>query len=105
PCRPSWIAVASSRGAVKDLGPLLRPRSVAVIGASDDPRTFSGAPVFNLQRHGFAGPIYPVNPKRSELRGLRCFPSVLDVPDPVEAAVVAVPSGAVMSVLSECVRK
>ena len=52
---------------------LLRPRSVAVIGASADPTKTAGRPVAYLQKHGFGGAIYPVNPRVSELAGLRCW--------------------------------
>jgi acyl-CoA synthetase (NDP forming) len=90
---------------MQGLDTLLRPRSVAIIGASDDPRTFSGASVFNLLRHEFKGAIYPVNPKRAELMGLKCYPSVVDIPGAVDTAIIAVPSAVVLPVMSECVRK
>jgi acyl-CoA synthetase (NDP forming) len=90
---------------MQGLDTLLRPRSVAIIGASDDPRTFSGASVFNLQRHAYTGAIYPVNPKRAELMGLRCYPSVMDIPGSVDTAIIAVPSAVVLPVMTECVRK
>lgn len=84
---------------------LLNPRSVAIIGASEDIRTYAGAPVHNLLAHGFTGRVYPVNPRRTEVQGVPCFPSVLDVPGPVDTAVIAVPTAAVTGVLEECVRK
>ena len=90
---------------MQGLDTLLRPRSVAIIGASDDPRTFSGASVFNLQRHAYTGAIYPVNPKRTELMGLKCYPSVKDIPGSVDTAIIAVPSAVVLPVMSECVSK
>jgi acetate---CoA ligase (ADP-forming) len=84
---------------------LLRPRSVAVIGASEDIRTFSGAPIHNLLRHHFPGAVYAVNPGRSEVQGLPSFPSVLDIPGTVDTVVIAVPTLAVIPVLKECVQK
>jgi acetate---CoA ligase (ADP-forming) len=84
---------------------LLQPRSVAVIGASEDVRTFSGAPIHNLLRHRFAGDVYAVNPGRSEVQGLPSHRSVLDIPGPVDTVVIAVPTSAVLSVLSECIQK
>jgi acetate---CoA ligase (ADP-forming) len=90
---------------VNGLESLLNPRSVAVIGASEDIRTFSGAPIHNLLRHHFAGHIYAVNPGRSEVQGLRSYGSVLDIDGAVDTAVIAVPTSAVIPVLAECVRK
>jgi acetate---CoA ligase (ADP-forming) len=84
---------------------LLRPRSVAVIGATEDIRTYAGAPLHNLRGHGFTGAVYAVNPNRQEVQGVRCFPSVLDIPGEVDTAVIAVPSRAVVAVLSQCVEK
>ncbi len=88
-----------------DLGSLLRPRSVAVIGASEDIRTYAGAPIHNLLGHGFDGAVYAVNPNRDRVQGLPCYRSVLDIPGEVETAVVVVPSPAVLTVLRECVAK
>jgi acetate---CoA ligase (ADP-forming) len=59
---------------------LLRPQSVAVIGASADPAKTSGRPVSFLQKHGFAGAIYPVNPKVERIGGLTCYPDVAALP-------------------------
>ena len=59
---------------------LFRPRSVAILGASDDPTRISGRPVRYLIEGGFAGPIYPVNPNRQTVQGLKAYPSLSDVP-------------------------
>lgn len=67
---------------------LLRPRSVAVVGASADPAKTSGRPVAYLQKHGFQGRIYPVNPKASEIAGLRCYPDVRALPEAPDVAIV-----------------
>lgn len=67
---------------------LLRPRSVAVVGASADPAKTSGRPVGYLRRHGFQGRIYPVNPKASEIDGLRCYPDVRSLPEAPDVAIV-----------------
>jgi len=66
---------------------LLRPRSVAVIGASADPTKTSGRPVY-LAKHGFAGAIYPVNPKVDRIGDLRCYPDVASLPDVPDVGVV-----------------
>lgn len=70
------------------LGHLLRPRSVAVIGASADATKMTGRPVGYLQHHGFAGAIWPVNPRADSIAGLPCFPDVAALPDAPDAAIV-----------------
>ncbi|WBL78453.1 acetate--CoA ligase family protein [Bradyrhizobium xenonodulans] len=67
---------------------LIRPRSVAVIGASADPGKTSGRPVSYLQKHGFAGEIYPVNPKVAEIGGLTCYADVASLPDVPDVGIV-----------------
>ena len=100
------MAVSASEDvAVGDLETLLRPGSVAVIGASEDPFTYSGASVANLIRTGYAGRVYPVNPRRETVQGLRAYASVLDVDGPVDTAIVCVPTAAVLPVLAECLEK
>jgi acyl-CoA synthetase (NDP forming) len=72
------------------LARLLRPRSVAVVGASADPGKTTGRPVGYLQRHGFDGAIWPVNPRVAEIGGLRCFPDVASLPDAPDVGIVLV---------------
>ena len=60
---------------------LLKPRSVAVIGASADATKTAGRPVSYLVKHGFAGAIYPVNPKVDRIGELTCYPDVASLPD------------------------
>lgn len=67
---------------------LLRPRSVAVIGASADPTKTAGRPVAYLRKHGYAGAIYPVNPKVASIGDLRCYPDVASLPDTPDVAIV-----------------
>ncbi|KYK47110.1 6-carboxyhexanoate--CoA ligase [Bradyrhizobium liaoningense] len=67
---------------------LIRPRSIAVIGASADPSKTSGRPVSYLQKHGFAGAIYPVNPKVGGIGGLTCYPDVAALPDVPDVGLV-----------------
>ena len=69
---------------------LLRPRSVAVIGASADPSKTAGRPVAYLQKHGFAGAIYPINPRVDTLAGLTCYPSVSALPQVPDVGLVLV---------------
>ncbi|MVT51122.1 CoA-binding protein [Bradyrhizobium yuanmingense] len=67
---------------------LIRPRSIAVIGASADPSKTSGRPVSYLRKHGFAGAIYPVNPKVAEIGGLTCYPDIASLPDVPDVGLV-----------------
>lgn len=67
---------------------LIRPRRVAVIGASADPSKTSGRPVAYLQKHGFAGDIYPVNPKAADIGGLACYPDIAALPDVPDVGIV-----------------
>ncbi len=73
---------------MNQLDALLNPKSVAVIGASADVNKTSGRPVSYLLKHGFAGAIYPVNPKASEIQGLRCYASIEELPQAPDVALV-----------------
>jgi len=81
------------------------PQSVAVIGASRDERKLGYGVLSNIIRYGYQGRVYPINPKADEILGLRCYSSVLDVPDPIDLAVVVIPSKYVAASLEECGRK
>lgn len=87
---------------MRDLSPLLRPRSIAMIGASSDPSRGNGRTLRYLAQGGFEGPLFPVNPRRDEIQGLRCWPSIGAVPQAVDAAIVALPAEAVPGALREC---
>ncbi len=71
---------------------VLRPVSIVVVGASRRRGTVGGEVLHNLVAGGFGGPLYAVNPKAEEIEGVRTFPSVRDLPEPVEMAVIAVPA-------------
>lgn len=83
----------------------LHPGSVAVIGASTDPSKIGHAVLANLLRANFTGPVYPVNPEARSVRGVRAYPSVTDIPDDVDLAVVAVPAANVDEVMDSCLAK
>ncbi|MCU0888389.1 MAG: CoA-binding protein, partial [Rubritepida sp.] len=72
------------------LAPLLAPRSVAVIGASADPARIGGTPLRCLAEWGFAGAVYPVNPKYERIRDWPCFPDVAALPEAPDLAILAV---------------
>lgn len=84
---------------------VLRPRSVAVIGASTDPEKVGNAVLTNLLRASFTGPVYPVNAEHTSVRGVRAYATVRDIPDEVDLAVAAVPSDQIDAVLDDCLAK
>ncbi|WP_246305425.1 acetate--CoA ligase family protein [Nocardioides marinisabuli] len=79
-------------------------RRVAIIGASDDPAKPSGRPQRYLRRYGFDGDVYPINPRRAEVQGLRSYASLDDVPHPPDLAVVVVPAADVEDAIVACGR-
>ncbi|MGY4101792.1 bifunctional acetate--CoA ligase family protein/GNAT family N-acetyltransferase [Nocardia sp. R16R-3T] len=89
----------------RSVGNLLAPRSVAVIGATIGPARVGGVILANLLSGVFQGPVFPVNPNRRSVRGVRAYPTVRDIPDEVDLAVVAVPPEAISSVLDDCMAK
>lgn len=85
----------------EDLKAILEPRSVAVVGASREEGSVGRRILMNIIESGFKGPIYPVNPKANELCGLKCYSSVLDVKEPIDLAVIAVPAIVVPDVVKQ----
>jgi len=90
------------RGERHSLVRMFRPRSVAVIGATEAPGSVGRTLLFNLVSSPFGGTIYPVNPKRSNVLGIRAYPSIKEVPDPIDLAVVVTPAPTVPGVIGEC---
>jgi len=86
-----------------DLDALIDPESVALIGASANPAKLSNIALANLKRGRFR--LYPVNPKDAEILGLKCFPSVLDIPGDVDLALISLPAGSTIQPVKECVQK
>jgi acyl-CoA synthetase (NDP forming) len=78
---------------------LLRPRSVAVVGASDKPGALGASVLGNLDRNGFAGAVYPINPNRETIGARECLPSVEALPEGVDVAVLAIPRAGVLDAL------
>ncbi|MBF6335767.1 GNAT family N-acetyltransferase [Nocardia abscessus] len=89
----------------RSVGNLLAPRSVAVIGATPATGRVGGALLANLLSGLFQGPVFPVNPNRKSVRGVRAYATVREIPDEVDLAVVAVPPAAIGSVLDDCMAK
>lgn len=87
------------------VGRLLRPRSIAIVGASPTPGALGASVLANLERAGFPGDIHLVNPKRAEIGGRPCVASVEALPDGVDCAVLAIPRAAVIETVAACARK
>lgn len=89
----------------ESLDAVFRPRSVAVIGASRRPGSIGREIVKNLLEMDFAGPVFPVNPRESVIRTLKCYPDVTAIPDPVDMAIVVVPRDLVFPAVEACAAK
>jgi acetyltransferase len=87
---------------IEILNALLKPKSVAVIGASAKPGKIGHTVVNNLIKDGYKGDIYPINPGETEILGLKCYPSVLDVGKPIDSAIITVPAQFVLKTTEEC---
>ncbi|HEU0054675.1 MAG TPA: acetate--CoA ligase family protein [Longimicrobium sp.] len=87
------------------LDSILRPKSIAVVGASRTPNTIGYQILDNLLRHGYEGAVYPVNPKAESVHSIRAYPSLDAIPDAVDLAVVVVPKQFVIDVAEACGRK
>ncbi len=81
---------------------ILHPRSVGVIGASDDVAKFGGRIMHYLVKHRFPGSIVPINPSRAEVRGIRTFPRIGEAPGPVDVCILAVPASVLVQSVREC---
>ncbi len=90
---------------MSDLDPILRPQSVAVIGASRDPHTIGHEILGNIVRYGFRGAVFPINPHAPAVHSIKAYPSVTAVPDAVDLAVIVVPKELVLLVADECGQK
>ncbi|MDX1624070.1 MAG: acetate--CoA ligase family protein [Gemmatimonadota bacterium] len=97
------MADATERG--RRLDAIFRPRSIAVIGASRHRGSVGHEILHNLITHEFQGPLFPVHPSAEVVHSIKAYPSILDVPDPVELAVVVVPYRHVLQVVEECGEK
>src|ERR1700741_5031742 len=84
-----------------DLTRLLRPRSIAVLGATDRPASYGCQALVNLDAIGFDGPVWGVNPKRTEVLGRPCVPTLADLPEAVDAIVIAIPAAGVPGAMQE----
>ncbi|HNZ65154.1 MAG TPA: GNAT family N-acetyltransferase [Smithella sp.] len=99
---PGENVTATGRESLRDF---FYPKSIAVIGASDVRGKLGYNVFWNLINHDFPGRLYPINPKKESIKGIKSYKSILDVPDPVDMAIVIVPAKAVEEAISECCAK
>jgi len=90
---------------VNALRRFFQPKSVAVIGASRDRKKVGGKTLYNMLVYGYTGTIYPVNSKAHSVQGIKSYPSIGDIPDEIDLAVISVPAEEVIEVAEECGRK
>src|SRR5215813_6036741 len=88
---------------VRGLDSIISPKSVAVIGATEKAGSVGRSIVWNLISSPFGGTVYPVNPSRPNVLGIRSYPRIAAVPEPVDLAVVVTPAPSVPGVIGECV--
>ncbi|HLO88768.1 MAG TPA: bifunctional acetate--CoA ligase family protein/GNAT family N-acetyltransferase [Nostocaceae cyanobacterium] len=87
------------------LDAIFAPRSVAVIGASEKPGSVGRTLLWNLISNPFGGTVFPVNPRHHSVLGIKAYPSIFDIPEHVDLAVIATPASTVPQVISDCVDK
>jgi acetate---CoA ligase (ADP-forming) len=88
-----------------ELDSLFKPKSIAIIGASQKELSIGNVIIKNLVHYGYTGAIYPINPKMDEIRGLKAYPTIFDVPDEIDLAHVIVAARFVPQVIEDCGRK
>ncbi len=96
------VAERERRAAAASLRHVLAPESVVIIGASREPGTVGRAILDNIRAGGYAGRLYAVNARARQIGGQPCLPSVRDLPEPADLAVIAVPAGAVLDAAEQC---
>jgi acyl-CoA synthetase (NDP forming) len=80
----------------------LDPKSVAVIGASDNPNKVGGRPIHYMKKFGFKGDIYPINPVRSEIQGIKAYPDIKSIGSIPDAVIFAIGSDQILDSVKQC---
>ncbi len=94
-----------SRSGFLDLKYLFSPDSIAIIGASPEPGKPISFYIQNLLKHGYKGKVYPVNPKYADIKGLKCYGSIHDIPGEIDTVSIALRNADVIGALKDCVKK
>lgn len=92
----------SPRAGSPGLDAIFTPKNVAVIGATERPGSVGRTILWNLISNPFGGGVFPVNPKRSNILGIRAYPTIADLPEPVDLAVIVTPAHTVPGIVQEC---
>ena len=93
------------REKLREFEPVFYPKSIAVVGASPNPLKFGNRYLEALIHAGYRGELYPVNPGGGEISGLRAYPTVGEIPGPVDYVIVAIPAQHALDVLDDCAVK
>lgn len=96
---------SSKKNIVQELDPLFKPKSIAIIGASQKDLSIGNVIIKNLLSYGYKGKIYPINPSMPEIRGIKAYPTIFDVPDEIDLAHVIIPSKFVPQIIEDCGKK
>ena len=91
-----------SNKARETLRAALNPKSVAIVGASDNPNKIGGRPLLYLGRYGYQGKIYPINPNRNQVQGHQAYPDLVSLPDSPEVVIIAVPGDSAVDAVETC---
>lgn len=84
---------------------LFAPDSIVIVGASNSPEKWGNRILYNLTSGGFTGKIYPVNPRESDVLGMKAYPAIADIPCGTDLAVITIPPGAVIGAVRECIAR
>jgi acyl-CoA synthetase (NDP forming) len=96
------IDVSNAVKDLLDISPLMAPRSVAMVGATDHPTSFGGRVFQQMTGFGYSGRIYPVNPRLKDINGLKCYPGIKELPETPDHVGIVVSSERVFDVLEDC---
>ncbi|WP_353931589.1 acetate--CoA ligase alpha subunit [Okeanomitos corallinicola TIOX110] len=89
---------------INPLDAIFAPKTVAVIGASEKPGSVGRTLLWNLITNPFNGTVFPINPKRNSVLGIKAYPSIFDVPEKIDLAIIATPAPTVPQIISDCVK-
>ncbi len=97
--------IAKEKKTIHELDSLFKPKSIAIIGASTKDLSIGNVIIKNLVHYGYKGPIYPINPKEPEVRGIKAYPTIFDVPGEIDLAHIIIPSKFVPQMIEDCGKK
>src|SRR5262249_27827335 len=105
PTNRAWEPTSVTPERPDDIGRVIRPRSIAIVGVSPEPGSVGGAVLANLTRFGYGGDVHLVSRSSDAIDGRRCLASIADLPEGVDVAVLAVPGAAIGDAVAACVQR